>query len=521
MSRILIVDDDRQVCETMESLITRLTYSCDSVGSLARAGKMLSERTYDVVFLDINLPDGNGLDMLPQISRLPDAPEVIILTGQGDPDGAELAISGGAWDYLLKPSSIKQISLTLGRAIKYHKEKAASNGPVALDVEDVVGRSPVLRACFDLVAQAAQSASNVLLTGETGTGKELFARTIHKNSARSKGDFVVVDCAAMTGSLVESILFGHKKGAFTGAHQDSEGLVRQADGGTLFLDEVGELPMDMQKAFLRVLQERKYRPVGETQEFSSDFRLVSATNRDLEAMVERGEFRRDLLFRLKTVHINLPPLRKRLEDIKHLALHHLAELCERHGMPLKGMDSHFVPTLQRYDWPGNVRELFNVLERAYYASQGEKTIYTMHLPRDIRIKVAKAQFQVVSDETGAEYGVSGNEQTVRDLPWAVRGVTSTPEEVGIESVPGHGTSENGRNGVTGAEAMDPMTRAATVTCAFDENLPTLKEFKGRAEAEYLRALIAIGEGELPTMLTLSGLSRSHLYALLKKHNITM
>lgn len=496
MSRILIIDDDRQVCETMESLITRLTYDCDSAGSLERARELLSGRQFDVVFLDINLPDGNGLRILPEIRKLPDAPEVIILTGQGDPDGAELAISEGAWDYLLKPSSIKQISLTLGRAIKYHKEKAASNEAVALDLEGVVGRSPSLRACFDLVAQAAQSASNALITGETGTGKELFARTIHKNSSRAQNNFVVVDCAAMTGSLVESILFGHKKGAFTGAHQDNEGLVRQADGGTLFLDEIGELPMDMQKAFLRVLQERRFRPVGDTQEIHSDFRLISATNRDLEAMVERGEFRRDLLFRLKTVHLNLPPLRKRLDDIKHLTLHHLAELCEHNHMPIKGMDSHFIPTLQSYDWPGNVRELFNVLERAYYASQGEKTIYTMHLPRDIRIKVAKAQF--------AEDG-SGQGEDNGGLPGVGIGGGTRPGGTAMD--------EKSEEGFT--ESMH------STMCVFHEDMPTLREFKGLAEVEYLKELIRSTDGDLATMMALSGLSRSHLYALLKKHDMNI
>ena len=365
-------------------------------------------------------------------------------------------------------------------------------------MEDVVGRSPVLRACFDLVAQAAHSGSNVLLTGETGTGKELFARTIHKNSLRAGKNFVVVDCAAMTGSLVESILFGHKKGAFTGAHQDSEGLVRQADKGTLFLDEVGELPLDMQKAFLRVLQERKFRPVGDTMEMSSDFRLISATNRNLEAMVERGEFRSDLLFRLKTVHINLPPLRQRLDDIKHLTLHHLSELCEQNNMPLKGIDSYFVPTLQRYDWPGNVRELFNVLERAYYASQGEKTIYTMHLPRDIRIKVVKAQFE----DDGPE-------------------VTDAEEMLGMLPSVGQGVAVGGSDAES-SEAEGAAERSKGIACLLDaSSMPTLKEFKAKAEVEYLRSLIGGTGGDLVSMLSISGLSRSHLYALLKKHDMTI
>ena len=243
----------------------------------------LRQGDIDLVFLDVRLPDGNGLDALGAISALSNPPYVIVLTGQGDPEGAELAIRSGVWDYLVKPSPIRQIRDTLNRALASREEKRDPGR--LLDLTDVVGQSPAMRRqCYERIAQASGSDSTVLITGETGTGKELLARTIHRNSTRSTQSFVPVDCAALAESLLESTLFGHVKGAFTGATRDGTGLVKLADQGTLFLDEIGELPLSAQKTFLRVLQERRFRPVGSSQELESDFRLVCATNQDLEGI---------------------------------------------------------------------------------------------------------------------------------------------------------------------------------------------------------------------------------------------
>jgi two-component system NtrC family response regulator len=474
VSDILIIDDDLEVCETMESLIVRLSHNCDAARTLSRGLAMAREKNYDVVFLDVSLPDGNGLDILPQLMALDDPPEVIILTGRGDPDGAELAIEGGVWDYLLKPSSVREISLTLGRALKYHEEKAGKAESDSLDLSDVVGKSPIIKASFNLMAQAARSDTNVLITGETGTGKELFASTIHENSKRRRGQFVVVDCAGLTETLVESTLFGHRKGAFTGAQGDRIGLVKLADGGTLFLDEVGEMPLSIQKAFLRVLQERTFRPVGDTREQVSDFRLIAATNRDLDVMVERGEFRADLLFRIKTMRIHLPPLSQRPEDIRPLATYRLNMLCEQYGMEKKSFGSNFFSVLESYSWPGNVRELFNILERAVISAGKEKTIYAMHLPRNLRIQVAQAQIKRM---TGSEV---------------------TSEGVGVRKI--------------GQEIFEDI---------FDQALPSLREFKGTAEKVYLGELIRQSGGDLAEILKVSGLSRSHFYSLLKKYGLSL
>ncbi|MBU4191731.1 MAG: sigma-54 dependent transcriptional regulator, partial [Proteobacteria bacterium] len=421
-----------------------------------------------------------GLDILPQLMALSDPPEVIILTGRGDPDGAEMAIEGGVWDYLLKPSSVREISLTLGRALKYREEKAGKAESDSLDLSEVVGGSPTIKASFKLMAQAARSDTNVLITGETGTGKELFASTIHQNSRRHGGQFVVVDCAGLTETLVESTLFGHRKGAFTGAQADRIGLIKLADKGTLFLDEVGEMPLSIQKVFLRVLQERTFRPVGDTREQTSDFRLVAATNRDLDAMVEQGQFRADLLFRIKTMRIHLPPLSQRPEDIRALALFQVIRLCEHYGMEKKNFGSNFFTTLESYSWPGNVRELFNILERAVIEAGQERTIYAMHLPRALRIEVAKAQIERM---TGSHVVTVGS---------------GLVDGVSVRKI--------------GQEIFEDI---------FDQALPSLREFKGTAEKVYLGELIRQSAGDLAQILNVSGLSRSHLYSLLKKYGLSL
>ncbi|BDQ36786.1 Fis family transcriptional regulator [Pseudodesulfovibrio nedwellii] len=480
MARILIIDDDFEICETMESLITRLSHECASAHTMDEGMRLASKSEFDVIFLDVSLPDGNGLNILPDIMALPNPPEVIILTGKGDPDGAELAIKGGAWDYLLKPSSIREISLTLGRALKYHEKKGGANSIGSLDLTGVVGESPSIKASFNLLSQAARSDSNALITGQTGTGKELFAATIHENSKRKSGNFVVVDCAGLTESLLESTLYGHRKGAFTGAQKDRIGLIKLADNGTLFLDEVGEMPLSMQKAFLRVLQERTFRPVGDTREQTSNFRLVAATNRNLDDMVDKGEFRSDLLYRLKTMHIHLPPLMNRPEDIRALSIFRVQQLCKQYGMESKTLGSDFHPALASYNWPGNVRELFNTLERAVVASGDEKTLYAMHLPRELRIKMAKAQIERM---TGTEVVSDKTDTTVAE---PVRKI--------------------------GQDIFEDI---------FDQELPTLRDFKGMAEKIYLGELIRQCDGDLAKILITSKLSRSHFYSLLKKYGLSL
>lgn len=464
MARVLIIDDDEMICEMLSSMVGKLGHEAKWALTLKDGCDEAASGAFDLVFLDVRMPDGSGLEVLPKIIEAPSAPEVIIITGAGDPDGAELAIKNGAWDYIEKTSSIKQMSLPLVRALQYRQEKQLRKPPVALKLEGIVGHSPQMRACYNLLARAAGSDASVLIYGETGTGKELFAQAIHINSPRFNRNFVVVDCAALPAALVESALFGHEKGAFTSADRAQVGLIKQADGGTLFLDEVGELPLDLQKAFLRVLQERRFRSVGSRYETESDFRLVAATNRDLDQMAEKGLFRKDLLFRLRTLSIDLPPLRIRLDDIKDLILFHIYRMCERVGIGPKGFAPEFLEALLAYDWPGNVRELFNTLDGALAEARYEPTLYPKHLPSQIRIKVARA---AMSKENLA----NGN----------------------LENFP-------------------------------IKTLPKLRDFRQAAidgaEKQYLMDLMSLTDCNIQEATRIADLSLPRLYALLKKNGIT-
>ncbi len=465
MSDILIIDDDEFVGESISSLVRQLGHKAVYSPTLADGLSRARTEPFDLVFLDVRLPDGSGLDILPQLRATGSCPEIIILTGFGDPDGAELAIRNGAWDYIEKPSSLQSIKLPLLRALEYRKEKKEDRARVSLKRPGIIGNCQKIGGCLDLLAEASGSDVNVLITGETGTGKELFASAIHRNSDRALRNFVVVDCAALPETLVESVLFGHKKGAFTGADKSEDGLVKQADRGTLFLDEIGELSMSIQKSFLRVLQERRFRPVGEAREIPSDFRLVAATNRDLEAMAKEGRFRSDLLFRLRTLVINLPPLRECPEDIQDLTVYYVNKLCERFGREVKGYSPEFMEVLRSYAWPGNVRELIQALEKALVSAKDDPILYPRHLPDHVRIQVAQ---NVLRRKTDA-------------------GDSSAADVQG-----------------------------------FSPTLP-LQEVRDaaifEAERKYFRDILGHTAGNVTEACRISGLSRSRFYSLLKKYRL--
>ena len=468
MAKVLIIDDDKGMSYTLSSLVEHMGHDVVCTHKLDDGLKTATSGVFDVVFLDVQMPDGNGLDALPVIRESSSKPEVIIITAFGDPDGAEIAIKNGAWDYIQKPSSIKEMSLPFVRALQYREEKSAQKPLIALKRDAIIGNSPQLRACLDLLAQAANSDANILITGETGTGKELFSRAIHENSARSHNNFVVVDCGALPDSLVESILFGHEKGAFTGADKAREGLIKQADGGTLFLDEVGELPLSIQKAFLRFLEERRFRVLGAKREIESDFRLVASTNRKLDQMVKSEKFRKDLLFRLRSFSIDLPPLREHKEDIKELAMYYVARFCERYEVGIKGFSPEFFDILETYDWPGNVRELVNTMERVLAAAQFEPTLFPRHLPTYLRTQLARNS--IVKEKAPP--------------PFAGEGAEEHPKTI------------------------QKLRDYREVTIA-------------RLEEEYLIDLIRNTEGNINKALKISGLHRSRFYELLKKYQISL
>lgn len=464
MANVLIIDDDKMLCEALSYQLRKLGHEVAYVLTMEEGFKRASDGLFDVIYLDVGLPDGNGLDILPMMQAVRSSPEVIIMTGSGDPDGAELAIRSGAWDYIEKPSSINVMVLPLVRALQYREIKMSKKPVIALKREGIIGKSPQMKTCLDYVAQAASSDANVLISGETGTGKELLAWAIHHNSSRADKNYVIVDCASLTDTLVESMLFGYEKGAYTGAERAHEGLIKQADKGTLFLDEVGELPFLIQKSFLRVLQERRFRPLGSKQEIISDFRLLAATNRNLDHMAGQGQFRSDLLFRLRSISIEVPPLKNRTGDIPELAMYHLSGLCKRYGMQTRGFSPEFLEALVLYDWPGNVRELFNTIDRALAAAGNESTLFARHLPTNVRIKITQAAF--------------GKKPEVME------------------------------NSVENA----------------DTDLSQFQDFRkatiAKAEKQYLENLMSCSGRNIKNACRISGLSQSRLYELLKKYEIS-
>jgi len=471
MGNVVIIDDDPIFRVLLAEHCKQLGHGVRVAETITIGKALLVDQPVDLIFLDVSLPDGNGLEMLPFIQGLPSSPEVIIITGMGDSDGAELAIKNGAWDYLQKPLSQQEIILHIRRALEYHDKKMQRSSHINLKRDEIVGKSKAISVCLDQVAHCAGTETGVLITGETGTGKELFARAIHANSPRARGAFVVVDCASLPEQLVESILFGHVKGAFTGAGSDQKGLIEQADGGTLFLDEAGELPLEIQKSFLRVLQERTFRPVGKDREHKSNFRLVAATNRDLAELVRQGLFRNDLYFRLNTFSIVLPPLRLREHDIEKLAMSFVFSICRRNRLSIKGVVPETLETLASYPWPGNVRELENTLEKAIISAPHDPVLYPIHLPAQIRLHHIRT---VVAQK---------HDHPLTDFPPA------------------------------------PADQVR-----FPESLPPLKEWRriltSDIEKHYLQRLMKETAADMVAACAVSGLSRSRLYDLLKLHGLT-
>ena len=468
MATILIIDDEPSLRELIATLATHLGHQCLQAAEMAEGMDLCSSHRFDLVFLDVVLPDGNGLELLSPLQSGANPPEVVVITGKGDVNTAEEAIKAGAWDYVQKPAGPEEYLSHIRRALEYREQKNKPGLTELFDREGIIGESPAMLRCLELTAKAASSEVSVLVNGETGTGKELFAKALHANSSRKDGPFVVVDCAAIPDNLVESMLFGFERGAFTGAERSRVGLIKQADGGTLFLDEVGELPPELQKSFLRVLQEHTFRPIGGQREIGSNFRLVAATNRDLSLLVHMGRFREDLLYRLKNFSLELPPLRKRHGDIPLLVRHAMEVIAKRYDMEPKSVSPDFCAALEAFEWPGNVRELFNILELTSTSNKTSPILYSRHLPTHIRVEAAKA---------------------------------SVPMDSGMDR----------------GDAMENARKLG------DFELPPLATFRAEsvkeAESIYLQRLVQLCQGDMKQAALVADLSLSRLYALLRKHDI--
>jgi two-component system response regulator AtoC len=389
MERVLIVDDEEQMRELLAKVLEKNGYQVMTAGDGGQALTLLEKEPMDLVVTDVRMPGLDGMEALKAIKELNPEIVVIIMTAFGSIDQAVQAVKEGAYDYINKPFKIDEMLLTIKKALE---ERRLRHEVTALrhelhtryHFENLIGKSRAMQEVFSLIEQVASSRSTMMIYGKSGTGKELVARAIHYNSLRANKAFVPVNCAAIPSELLESELFGHEKGSFTGAIATKVGKFELATEGSLFLDEVGSMRLDLQAKILRALQEREIERVGGTRTIKIDVRVIAATNRDLKKAVEEGTFREDLYYRLDVVPITLPPLRQRRDDIPLLVEHFIAKYNREFNRRVKGFSAGATAALYQYDWPGNVRELENVIERAVALAQSE-TISLRELPLDISI----------------------------------------------------------------------------------------------------------------------------------------
>jgi len=473
-SGVLIIDNDRVVFDILSKHNDNFAV-CMSYASTLREGLLKNRNdSYRVILMRDSLSDGDACYAVRDFQNNSQSPEIILFTSKGDPVQAEIALKNGVWEYAVAPCPEKSLPELLQQALRYRLSKKGTEHLVQSILHEqarhhgIIGQSGLIQKCIDFAANIALSEANVLISGETGTGKELFTTFMHNLSSRAVKDLIIVDCAALPTTLVESILFGHVKGSFTGADKAQPGILKQSDEGTLFLDEVAEMPLEVQKKFLRVIQERKYLPVGDSVETKCNFRLIAATNKDLYAMVKEGTFREDLLFRLRTFHLELPPLRARPTDIPELAASYRDQHCRQKRIQRKKFSPEYLMFLTEYDWPGNVRELFQTIECSITNARDGSILYSKHLPLHIRIQITK------------------NKITAMDFPGSNNSRGDAPET-----------------------ALNTM--------------PPLKSMRDRAiadqEKRYLQQLFLLTEKNIKKCCEISGLSRSRLYDLLKKYKL--
>ncbi len=386
--KILLIDDDVSHAQIAGEVLERAAHDVTLAHSGEEGLRKFREAEFDVVLTDLRLPDTDGMQVLKRIKATDADAEVIIITGYGSVEKAVEALHQGAYSFLEKPLNKEALRNTVAKALERRHLSLANQALHRLvnekfGYEGIVGNSAAMQAVFNRLRQVAPTDARVLITGENGTGKELVARALHFNSKRREGPLVAVNCGALSGGVLDSELFGHAKGSFTGAHKDHIGKFEAADGGTLFLDEVGEMPLETQVKLLRVIESKEITPVGSNEARHVDVRIVSATNKDLVEQVKKGAFREDLYFRLKVVEIHLPPLRERRGDIPLLAQSFMAELAAQHDKSLKSIDHAAMNCLIAHDWPGNVRELRNAVEEMVVLAQGA-TLTLADVPTHMR-----------------------------------------------------------------------------------------------------------------------------------------
>jgi len=381
--KILVVDDDLEMCELLSDVLKAEGFSTLTISESLEASKILKKEEFDVILTDLKMKGLKGLDLLGEAKRVASLTPVIIITAFGTIESAIQAMKMGAYDYITKPFQTDEIVLTVKKALENRllkKEVARLKKEVEsrYQFHSLIGKSPPMQKLYELIERISNSTSNVLITGESGTGKELAAKAIHYNGIRREGPFIPVNCAAIPETLLESELFGYKKGAFTDAKTDKKGLMAEAAEGTIFLDEITEISLMLQAKLLRVIEEREIRPLGDTNSYLIDVRIISASNRDMKDLIHQGRFREDLYYRLKVIDIELPPLRERREDIPRLVEHFINRFGNETKRRISGASEEALRILIKYSWPGNVRELENIIQRAMVLCQHE-----VILPEDL------------------------------------------------------------------------------------------------------------------------------------------
>ncbi|NKB38886.1 MAG: response regulator [Gammaproteobacteria bacterium] len=361
----LIIDDEPDIRELLEITLSRMDITCTCVGDISSAKAALKSKVFDICLTDMRLPDGNGVDLVAYVQEYWPGMPIAVITAHGNMETAIQSLKAGAFDFLSKPIDLVLLRSLISSALKLSKN-------TTLPAIQLIGQSEGIAKLRTKIARVARTQAPIYIYGESGTGKELVARMIHEQSARNDKPFVAINCGAIPTELMESEFFGHVKGSFTGAHADKQGLFRQAEGGTLFLDEIAELPAHMQVKLLRVLQEKKLRPIGAKQEDSTDVRIVSASHKNLGEQLNHGLFRNDLYFRINVIQLDIPGLRERSEDIELLASHALNKITSLSGLPEKKLNRDAIDSLTAYSFPGNVRELENILERAVAFCDGDE-----------------------------------------------------------------------------------------------------------------------------------------------------
>jgi DNA-binding NtrC family response regulator len=387
LHKILVVDDDLKMCELLSDILKDEGFSVTASGNSLKASRILKKEGFDVILTDLRMRGMDGIDLLEEAKKVAPLTPVVLLTAYGTIESAIKAMKMGAYDYVLKSDQMDGLVLAVKRALEHRllkKEIVRLRRRMESDYQfhDLIGKSPSMKKVYETIEMIRDASCNILITGESGTGKELIAKAIHYHNERKEGPFIAVNCAAIPETLLESELFGYKKGAFTDAKSDKRGLIFEADEGTLFLDEITEMPLTLQAKLLRVIEEKEVRPLGDTTSYPTDVRIISTSNRDIKSFIQEDKFREDLYYRLKVIDIELPPLRERREDIPLLIQHFIDKFNKEMKKRISGISEEALKALLDYSWPGNVRELENVIQRAIILCQQE-TLLPVDFPNSI------------------------------------------------------------------------------------------------------------------------------------------